>query len=966
MSVPTGVNSGFVKASVLLEKEDTIGGDAASARVGFVVGLREGIEGYKNADNLGSSRLMVESATRTDLKQSGTPRRKLGAPQRKVEGKKNAVATVGDGADEETTAVGATLARKPKAPRKNVASGGKKLSSTLVTKEDDEDIIQCETAPVMKPENSRKKSIPVIEDVHISIMDGQDNVLAKPAPVKKPRASCKKSIVTEVPPAKSTILENGIKSIETIGAAPVKKPRAKKAKDNGQTKLPKGKVVKPITVEELGEAARRKKSSTKRKSDDVELLQAGNAAGCNGPPEPLGLDKAITRRRDWTPVEDRNNETVDKRPGWNSADPYFTNVDLTTESPAANNLGAHLSNYGYQKIADIGAAPPNVAVRSLNGQAPTKRRKLELIETPNCPPPEAKVAQKCKSVKKKPQTITEKATAPYLPEKPPAASPLLQYFTQSTRQYGHSIQVPEAQPKQQPVRTPIHKSTIKVSKSKAKKANGSKHAPLLLPPDEAMKAMKDQNLLFGTSSQLVSDDSPMFVRELQEAIKESESESFHVLQDTPIGGSTNAAYLTGSTVLRRQSSRNLWSEAARDSQGSLLEPEVIDLLDTPSSRDSTRHNVASTSLPGWNRVTKPLVEDTSWTAIDGAQPLSLVRPPPSETATEVDRSESVVPETATVTHDALKPLPRCVAETALRLRPKKRSPEKKKKPSNGKEDSTGRMPNYQGFTMDQLSVAISKYGFKPIRGRDSMISLLEKCWESQARLALQSLPPNVNVPGLGPPSDQATTGKAKATSPAKRKGRSTKVKDDSTVAEGPSKIRTSPPKPRGRPKKSTLPHATLISNGPESVANAPTTPPKSKSKRKALTSEIEDPNPPSTPSPSRRRSSHSPAWALPLAGSSKPFTTHTPSLFAKITEAITSLPPSNDPETLTWHEKILLFDPIVLEDLAAWLNTEGLGRVGIDEEVGPEVVKEWCEGRSVCCLWRQGRNGKRGEAAGKE
>jgi len=62
---------------------------------------------------------------------------------------------------------------------------------------------------------------------------------------------------------------------------------------------------------------------------------------------------------------------------------------------------------------------------------------------------------------------------------------------------------------------------------------------------------------------------------------------------------------------------------------------------------------------------------------------------------------------------------------------------------------------------------------------------------------------------------------------------------------------------------------------------------------------------------------------------------------------------------------ILLYDPIVLEDLAAWLNTKGLGRVGVDEEVGAEVVKEWCEGRSVCCLWRQGRNGKRGEAAGK-
>jgi hypothetical protein len=31
----------------------------------------------------------------------------------------------------------------------------------------------------------------------------------------------------------------------------------------------------------------------------------------------------------------------------------------------------------------------------------------------------------------------------------------------------------------------------------------------------------------------------------------------------------------------------------------------------------------------------------------------------------------------------------------------------------------------------------------------------------------------------------------------------------------------------------------------------------------------------------------------------------------------------------------------------------GLGRVGVDEEVGTAVVRAWCEEKSVCCLWKE-------------
>lgn len=53
-----------------------------------------------------------------------------------------------------------------------------------------------------------------------------------------------------------------------------------------------------------------------------------------------------------------------------------------------------------------------------------------------------------------------------------------------------------------------------------------------------------------------------------------------------------------------------------------------------------------------------------------------------------------------------------------------------------------------------------------------------------------------------------------------------------------------------------------------------------------------------------------------------------------------------------------MYDPILLEDLTRWLNTEGLGRVGYDGEAQAVQVKRWCQSKSVCCLFKENsRNG---------
>lgn len=139
-------------------------------------------------------------------------------------------------------------------------------------------------------------------------------------------------------------------------------------------------------------------------------------------------------------------------------------------------------------------------------------------------------------------------------------------------------------------------------------------------------------------------------------------------------------------------------------------------------------------------------------------------------------------------------------------------------------------------------------------------------------------------------------------------------------------------------------------------------------------------------------------------------------LFPQITSTIKTAPRSTDPEKPSWHHKILLYDPIVLEDLTAWLNEQNMrisverikaktvakgrkkkaaaaaelespaeeeapktkkGRKKrastepelpaggatelptetVEEELQPWMVQKWCEEKSICCLWKEGLRG---------
>ena len=403
-----------------------------------------------------------------------------------------------------------------------------------------------------------------------------------------------------------------------------------------------------------------------------------------------------------------------------------------------------------------------------------------------------------------------------------------------------------------------------------------------------MKSVNEQELIFGTSSQLAREESPTCLRDIQQAIINSQQmyEEHSTVSTGNITPSIPCNLTEKAEATRLAGSKNLWSVASRDLDGSLLNVKVIDLVET--LRQPTKKPFTSKSELNVVRS----MEDVKGCAADTGP--SNILPPSVDTLQILNR-----PLQSNLNDLALEqPIPRSLAEASLRDRRQSRSPVKKQKiPKNSGIPIVKEMPNYQGFTDADLRKEIASFGFKAIKKRNEMIALLERCWESQARIALQTLQPNLTAVNQGASrEDQSVQSK-----PSKRKAKL----QESTTAGATSNITASPSKPRGRPRKT-----------------------------------------PACPQPSLPEPETITCLAPPISSTKSLLNTD---IYTQITYAINAAPATHSATHPTFRERMLLYDPIVLEDLTTWLNTEGLGMVGTDEEVGIGVVKEWCERKSVCC-----------------
>ncbi|KAI9371645.1 hypothetical protein BJX61DRAFT_534615 [Aspergillus egyptiacus] len=626
----------------------------------------------------------------------------------------------------------------------------------------------------------------------------------------------------------------------------------------------------------------------------------------------LQLEPAMKRRLDWTPTKESAKSAIELE-------------DNDGAQVEQNRLGSLLSGYEY---VGIGAAPDRAQVQPEAG--PTKRRRIE-PKSPNSDVTRKDTRASAATTNKKPKTrakklttITARVTARYSESSAECSDSTQKESSLNTDLVSHKLE-----------RKPDSNTGFKFPRT------------IILSPEAALKSLDEQQLVFGTCSQLERAESPALLRDTQIALRESEKElSFSSSHPNQTSKLANAS----TTVARLETPKNLWSVAARDSEGLLVDAEVVNLIDTPEPPGA----IASSSTDG-SAAGHALEEPIGTREVPG---VSSAKTP---ALVEVSKNDELTASTA----PAVEPLQ---VDKAIIAREQ--------------------MPNYKTWTDLSLSRKIKALGFKAIASRSKKIEVLEKCWIAQHGPSLQGTeedPHNsdtaqaVSIPESTASEPRKTQKRQR--NPRKTSGDNTKDQPQpSTVkpAKGktgttskatdkgnPPPIKTkSPGKPTGAPSiqdglAQTSPRRSFIDveeiqDSEDELLPSPsqlhrrffTSPPKPK--QTLATSMI-----PSSPSRSQTitTSSHESreaSNAIPVNDLDK---SCLPDLGEQITKAVRAQPRQRSSRP-SWHEKILMYDPIYLEDFTAWLNTEGLDLVNEDRQVGAGVVRQWCESKGICCCYK--------------
>ncbi|KAG9241737.1 hypothetical protein BJ878DRAFT_519068 [Calycina marina] len=610
----------------------------------------------------------------------------------------------------------------------------------------------------------------------------------------------------------------------------------------------------------------------------------------------LGLEEAMARRDAWTPAPTLSIAHIETTPIPIGLIDTSMDSGGSAESQGTKTFPDLLGSFGY-----MSAIVTNIEKKLPEATVARKRKLIELVKS-NSP---------TKAAKKKARRVTGLATAKYAPEEPALEpAPLLQYFSRQTtdRIMTDGFKVPEKP-----------SSVLK----KAKK--GSAQAPILLSPGSAMKQHTGQAFVFGTSSQLAREQSPTLLRDLHAAMQSSnEMDEDDPFADSPLEPKSSSLVSAWNPTTKR----NLWTAASRDEDDQMLwmdTKEVVTLQPGPIAVASTQA-CEVIDVMGPTPTVQP-VEPLMALRVEPYrdQPASSVR---KDTFAKKPDDKSLESETFTV--------------PAKTTKADKSSKEPAKISLKRLRISSKKMPDFEAYTTAQLIKQVASYKFKPVKKREQMIALLVKCWESKQRMALGDMVTNDII----------------SSSPTKIDA-SQKVRDSSSQA-----IVTQPKNPRGRPRKDSVLSSTAKEQAsatdklqdPSYDSDAPLsqicTPIRSQDRQPV--EDISDSETDIT-TPLRRVQSQgrSPKLPLPLRASSIEIVEDSTLLFEAITKAITEQPASTNTKNLSWHEKILLYDPIVLEDLTIWLNTGGLEKAGWDGEIEPKQLKKWCESESICCLWRE-------------
>ncbi|KAJ2902802.1 hypothetical protein MKZ38_000083 [Zalerion maritima] len=626
--------------------------------------------------------------------------------------------------------------------------------------------------------------------------------------------------------------------VESTKQLAKKRKQQKNPASEKQGVLAKGKVTKAIKNP--------KNPDAKTKSRHF-LLPQTQMSTENG--EPFGLELATPRRADWTPTKEEK---------------------IGTESRAG--FQSLLESFGRKEDDNA-----SVSKDSLDLDVLKKRKVTELVAATEGPA----VSPRAKGTKKKARTITELATAAYAPEPKSSAKPVRPSKTKAHM-------APKFLSYDGKDKVIARRGGRKVTKPKKAPSKAVNIVLPVLPPSDALQEARNQDFVFGTSSQLVCEQPP--------PPKDSERDK-----------SANSS---------AGKNNRLWMAGARDEVGELL--DIVSLVDPDDVPGIARHSASKARrlADEVEELTSPKVEPTLQSLSEETSAACL--PTPAATA---------------------KPPP--PPESNMDMAGSSNTP------------NAPPRPDYQLSTDAQLSREITTYGFKPIKRRAAMIALLNDCWDSKhgavrtMHTTSNALASTTTVTGTKKPRGRPKKTQATEQQPigseamAPQRGRPRKKVDGApkSISKSPrEEAKPASPKRKGK-AKSAQNNVLILANSESEVALSPLGSPISKSVDSfsqldidigTMTSEESLGSPPA------------PSISLVVA----------------ITQAVTSAPRSKDTKNPTWHEKMLMYDPIIVEDLAEWLNSGQLRRAGWDKEATPLEVKKWCVSKSICCLWRKTQNGQ--------
>ena len=754
---------------------------------------------------------------------------------------------------------------------------------------------------------------------------------------------------------------------KTPKAAEPKKPRtstrAGPSKPRQQRKSNETKVAPPKVEAEVQIIEKPRKKTSKSSTHFVTKDDSLDGGLCETRQEivqhELEHELAVKRKTKWTPPK---TTTAACNPAQDvdiysvpSSSPQATKTG--TEAPSIQS--SELQQFAYERPPSKSISPVRTAhAESLSRPAkrielvpdPGVRRRASVVEQSNPPvaipiqtaqmptdpvpelAPKAPKERSKMSPKKGPGGITARSIARYaIPESEGATtreqSKTSPHFAPIFEKPGPTsmadqlIAAKEAKDDAEP------KKPTKTRKPRAKKGDTEKQPkkaakvkivppppPKIVSPKQHEARVKRQEVLFGTSSQLRSDLSPNMVRGLQQSLHEQGTVTEADLESTaPIAMRHGEAF--------RRTRRTLWNESVHAN----------------SNPDDGFQDISEFEVPKAAQQTDLSAEEIS--AVDAFAPLP-----------EIDEAVAEAPM-----NDAA-PVP----SNGFWL-------------SRGDSGSVHALPRPATPPSSAITISSSPRAVSP------------------PRVALRHLSTNTRSPSKSPVKQDQPRKPIRAKVPIVPGG-DEQVKAD--IGRSPNKLNREVnqkiPKARGRPRKvaasSPGPRTPRKRGRPREVQpSAVTSPAKAHDDDPDLhlfkdIDDIEDSEPDFTPSPRRKTGSPSASQVLPLTSgeetelATKGKRTNTAilnashprwpvvksRLFAEITTAVKGAPPTGSIKNPSWHEKILLYDPIVLEDLTSWVNDQGLrveGKDGALAEVSPWMVQAWCEMNSICCLWKEGLRG---------